>query len=378
MCPRIYFNHKCFTGPLLSKSKIRELPRFVGPGPVLLVLQEVISKIISVAYVPPRVLNELSSQNFEANLQKFSIEKTQEILFKAKYQKKSYHDSIYVATTVEDINEYCKAVCGHLKCCYNLFGCSLYDGDDCPSHCRGLRKTNKVLKRAIYYRQKAAKTKPNQQSSSSNNANNNVDKKRNGITEKVKKGKNDDMFDKEDRVEEKIDGNESNGQEDEGSRNSQDSTNPKDKVTRNMSGTNSLPEEIADKNDKDESNNELQEPKSTSSEKKLWDANEKTLKNPQKRRRKLYSLDDSNVIQTKRHHLPEPATKKPCKPIPNKPNSIAVDVFKNPLTWTDKDVYKYMCKRGIVHSLAQILMEHVSYISIFFFSTILSINYLLC
>jgi SLED domain len=35
------------------------LPQFVGPGPVILVLKEVLSMLINVAYKPSRVLREL-------------------------------------------------------------------------------------------------------------------------------------------------------------------------------------------------------------------------------------------------------------------------------------------------------------------------------
>ncbi|RWS31671.1 scm-like with four MBT domains protein 1 isoform X4 [Leptotrombidium deliense] len=162
-CPRIYFNHKCFTGPALSKSKICELPRFVGPGPVQLVIQEVVSKIISVAYVPSRVLNELSSKAFDELVKKNNIKKTLRVEFKAKYQKRCHRDRITVIRSSEQVEEYCRTVCSHLKCCYNLFGTQLYDGDECPSNCRGLTKSNKVLKRAIYYREKAAEAKLGQQ-----------------------------------------------------------------------------------------------------------------------------------------------------------------------------------------------------------------------
>lgn len=154
-CPRIYFNHKCFTGPALSKSKICELPQYVGPGPVILVLQEVISKIISVAYVPNRILTELSSKTFNELLGKNKIKKTEAIEFKAKYQKRTYHDEIQVARNSDQVEEYCRSVCQHLKCCYNLFSPHRYSGDDCPSNCRGLTKSNKYLKRASYYREKA-------------------------------------------------------------------------------------------------------------------------------------------------------------------------------------------------------------------------------
>lgn len=58
-CPKIYFNHKCFSGPFLSKSKLAGLPKAVGPGPVRLVMREVLSMLISVAYKSSRVLKEI-------------------------------------------------------------------------------------------------------------------------------------------------------------------------------------------------------------------------------------------------------------------------------------------------------------------------------
>ncbi|KAL4226128.1 transcription corepressor [Mactra antiquata] len=39
-CPKIYFNHRCFSGPYLSKGRISDLPKHVGPGPMDLVLKE--------------------------------------------------------------------------------------------------------------------------------------------------------------------------------------------------------------------------------------------------------------------------------------------------------------------------------------------------
>ena len=58
-CPKIYFNHRCFSGPYLSKGRIAELPKSVGPGPVTLVMKEVLSMLINVAYKSSRVLREL-------------------------------------------------------------------------------------------------------------------------------------------------------------------------------------------------------------------------------------------------------------------------------------------------------------------------------
>lgn len=146
-CPRIYFNHKCFTGSYISKGKISELPQYVGPGPVVLVMHEVISKIFSIAYVPNRCLNELASKNFVSAMKRKNIRDTQLVLFKAKYQKRSYRDQIPVVAATDQIDEYCKVVCTMLKACTNLFGVRRYDGDICPANCRNLTKS-KTFKRS--------------------------------------------------------------------------------------------------------------------------------------------------------------------------------------------------------------------------------------
>lgn len=62
-CPKIFFNHKCFSGPFLSKGKLAQLPKSVGPGPVTLVMKEVLSMLISVAYISSRVLRELQCKS---------------------------------------------------------------------------------------------------------------------------------------------------------------------------------------------------------------------------------------------------------------------------------------------------------------------------
>lgn len=152
---KIFFNHKCFTGPSLSKSKICSLPQYVGPGPMRLVVEEVVTKVISVAYVPPRILNDLSSNSFKELLIERNLTNTIPVEFKAKYQKRVHRDTIPVCVNPDDVALYCECICEHIKCCYNLFGMNLYDGDDCPSHCRSLTKSNKFMKRATYYREKA-------------------------------------------------------------------------------------------------------------------------------------------------------------------------------------------------------------------------------
>ena len=61
-CPKIYYNHTCFSGPFLRKGRIAELPKCVGPGPVSLVMSEVLNKLINVAYNSSHVLRELECE----------------------------------------------------------------------------------------------------------------------------------------------------------------------------------------------------------------------------------------------------------------------------------------------------------------------------
>ena len=45
-CPPIYFNYKCYSASFLSRTRLAGLPKKVGPGPVQLVIREVLNLII--------------------------------------------------------------------------------------------------------------------------------------------------------------------------------------------------------------------------------------------------------------------------------------------------------------------------------------------
>ena len=77
---KVFYNHKCFSGPYLNKGRIAELPKSVGPGMVPLVLREVLHMLINAAYKPPRVLRELQVENEETAGMKGSLQ-----VMKAKY-----------------------------------------------------------------------------------------------------------------------------------------------------------------------------------------------------------------------------------------------------------------------------------------------------
>ncbi|GAB6033518.1 Scm-like with four MBT domains protein 2 [Chamberlinius hualienensis] len=131
-CPVIYINHKCFTGPFLSISRIAELPKHVGPGPIHLVLKEVISMIVGVSYLPSRCLSVLQSERYQNGIQQ---------LIKAKYKGKKYRAMVDIVNNSDKVKDYCRSVCKTLQCCANLFGPDCYY-DNCPENCYSLTKSN--------------------------------------------------------------------------------------------------------------------------------------------------------------------------------------------------------------------------------------------
>lgn len=132
-CPRLYINHRCFSGPYLNKGRIAELPQSVGPGKCVLVLKEVLSMVINAAYKPGRVLRELqlvedTSWNF------------QEETLKAKYKGKTYRATVKIIRTSDQVSDFCRKVCAKLECCPNLFS-SVLVTDVCPENCSVHTKT---------------------------------------------------------------------------------------------------------------------------------------------------------------------------------------------------------------------------------------------
>ncbi|KAK6175906.1 hypothetical protein SNE40_014282 [Patella caerulea] len=144
-CPKIYFNHKCFSGPYLSKARIAELPKCVGPGPINLVMKEVLSMLISVAYKSCRVLRELQMEG-PANPTMH-----QQVL-KAKYKTKSYRAVVEICKMNSQLEDFCRQACIKLECCPNLISPHFID-DQCPENCSQLTKT----KYTYYYGKKKKK-----------------------------------------------------------------------------------------------------------------------------------------------------------------------------------------------------------------------------
>ncbi|XP_073448610.1 scm-like with four MBT domains protein 1 [Aquarana catesbeiana] len=133
LCPKIYFNHRCFSGPYLNKGRIAELPKSVGPGNCVLVLKEVLSLLINAAYKPSRVLRELELQDEPSWPQHAEI-------LKAKYKGKTYRATVELIRTSDQVSDFCRKTCIKLECCPNLFGPFMVL-DQCSENCSVLTKT---------------------------------------------------------------------------------------------------------------------------------------------------------------------------------------------------------------------------------------------
>uniref|UniRef100_A0A8C6VWU0 Scm like with four mbt domains 1 n=1 Tax=Nothobranchius furzeri TaxID=105023 RepID=A0A8C6VWU0_NOTFU len=144
-CPKIYFNHRCFSGPYLNKGRIAELPQFIGPGNCVLVLKEVLTLLINSAYKPSRVLRELQLDQ-ESRWQGHGE------TLKAKYKGKSYRATVEIVRTADRVADFCRKTCIKLECCPNLFGPRMVL-EHCSENCSILTKT----KYTYYYGKKKSK-----------------------------------------------------------------------------------------------------------------------------------------------------------------------------------------------------------------------------
>ncbi|XP_077488680.1 scm-like with four MBT domains protein 2 [Amblyomma americanum] len=133
-CPVLHLNHRCFSGPLLSKGRLAELPRQTGPGPVALVLREVLAQLIGVAYKPSRVLAILQ-------LRGSPTPGMHQQTLKAKYKGKTYRATVETVRSSGEVGAFCRSICAKLECCPNLFGPTSFGESACPDNCAGLTKT---------------------------------------------------------------------------------------------------------------------------------------------------------------------------------------------------------------------------------------------
>ncbi|XP_012231506.1 scm-like with four MBT domains protein 1 isoform X2 [Linepithema humile] len=133
-CPKIYFNYRCFTGPMISKGKLATLPKSVGPGPVILVMREVLSMIVSVGYRSARILKVLQCDTKPDP--GFHLE-----VLKAKHKNNTYRASVAIVTSGDMVADFCRSICKKLMVCPNLFGPLHVSESECPDECYKTSKT---------------------------------------------------------------------------------------------------------------------------------------------------------------------------------------------------------------------------------------------
>lgn len=132
-CPKIYFNYRCFTGPMISKGKLATLPKAVGPGPVILVMREVLSMIVSVGYRSARILKVLQCDSKPDPGYHLEV-------LKAKHKSNTYRANVAVVTSGDMVADFCRNICKKLMVCPNLFGPFQTPENECPDKCH---KTSK-------------------------------------------------------------------------------------------------------------------------------------------------------------------------------------------------------------------------------------------
>ncbi|CAB1315087.1 unnamed protein product [Coregonus sp. 'balchen'] len=92
-CPKIYFNHRCFSGPYLNNGRIAELPQSIGPGNCVLVLKERCS-------LPHWSLTD--SNGSDSALDHVVV---------CRYKGKSYRATVGIARTADQVAEFCRKMC---------------------------------------------------------------------------------------------------------------------------------------------------------------------------------------------------------------------------------------------------------------------------
>ncbi|XP_060804950.1 scm-like with four MBT domains protein 2 [Amyelois transitella] len=132
-CDRIFFNYKCYAGPLISRNKLSQLPKHVGPGPLTLVLREVLNKMISASYKPAKLLKDWESDELPEEGMRLEM-------FRAKVKSGTYHAYVPIALTVDQVLPFCKDMCAKMQACPCLFGPEEYPGP-CPNNCQNVDKS---------------------------------------------------------------------------------------------------------------------------------------------------------------------------------------------------------------------------------------------
>ena len=133
-CPPVFFNYKCYSASFLSRTRLAGLPKKVGPGPVQLVVREVLNLIIGSSFKSGSVLKRLEAKKETANVD-FVIEE-----LKGKSRVLNLKANIEIPTKTHQVDKYLREMCQKLSACPNMVATKLYQGV-CPVDCHNRPKT---------------------------------------------------------------------------------------------------------------------------------------------------------------------------------------------------------------------------------------------
>ena len=135
-CPRIYYNHLCYSASFLSRPRLQSLPKFIGSGPVRLVMREVLSRLIGASFKSGAVLKKLEISEERKRRPDYWLE-----TMKGKSRVLVLQADVEIPSKASQVTGFCREVCQKLACCPYLFGPQLV-GSECPSACNSRPKSD--------------------------------------------------------------------------------------------------------------------------------------------------------------------------------------------------------------------------------------------
>jgi hypothetical protein len=133
-CPEIFFNYQCYSASFLSRLRLASLPKSIGPGPVQLVMKEVMSRLIGASYKSASILRRLEAK--DGRPRKGYVIET----MKGKSRVHDLKGEVEIPTAADHVDAYCRDVCQKLGACPYLVSTILYDKDECPASCNSKPK----------------------------------------------------------------------------------------------------------------------------------------------------------------------------------------------------------------------------------------------
>ncbi|EUB62474.1 hypothetical protein EGR_02606 [Echinococcus granulosus] len=166
VCPHIYLNASCYTGPHILKSKLESLPRMFGPGPVERTLVAMLFRLAGVIDKPVRVLRGLEANwvaKLSNNVCSINWKRRREAMrseglrrwhsdmgltaVRVRCPRKGTYLPLpfEVCTRARAVDEFCRQICIGLGACPFLLSTRRLDAaEGCPLKCNDLIRPHRV------------------------------------------------------------------------------------------------------------------------------------------------------------------------------------------------------------------------------------------